>query len=265
MTSNDQEWWQAVFDEKYLDTYIDVLTPERTETEVAFIIDKLKLSKGSSILDLACGHGRHSMELAKQGYKVVGVDYSEHFIAIAKREAVAKNIRVEFIQKDMRKICYQKEFDAVINIFTSFGYFKDESDDALVLSNVADALVSGGKFLINLGNMVLKSGILIEEGEPDKEKKVFTSKSSEELSNGVVLDVIDKWDTVTKRWSRKRTWHEKDKKKEYEVDVRLYSLEEITSLLENSGLKVVQVWGDFEGNKFDEKKSKSIIVLSEKV
>lgn len=128
----EPEWWQTLFDEKYLSTYIDRLTPEQTTKEVDFIVSTLDLEKGAKILDLACGHGRHSLELAKRGYRVTGVDYSEHFINIAKENAKKENVNVTYTQGDMREISYKDEFDAVVNIFTSFGYFKDDSDNVKV-------------------------------------------------------------------------------------------------------------------------------------
>lgn len=264
MTNPDQEWWQTVFDDKYLNTYIDVLPTERTKKEVSFIINKLDLPKGASILDLACGHGRHALKLAQHDFDVTGVDYSQHFIDIAKKQATEKKINIKFVQADMRELSYKEEFDAVINVFTSFGYFKKESDNVLTLRKISSALKTGGKFLINLGNEKFVSGIMMKEGKPDKQERIFTKKSTERLSNGLILDITDKWDTTTKRWNRKRVWHEDDQKREYEVSVRLFNHKEMKELLEKNGFQIVQTWGDFNGASFDTKNSKSMIILARK-
>ncbi len=82
MTKSKKQWWENVFDEKYLDTYVDIVTPEFTAQQISFLLERLRLKEGAKILDLACGHGRHSIELARRGYKVTGLDFSKHFIEL---------------------------------------------------------------------------------------------------------------------------------------------------------------------------------------
>ncbi|HJT54986.1 MAG TPA: class I SAM-dependent methyltransferase, partial [Ktedonobacteraceae bacterium] len=139
---SDTPWYKSFFGKDYLRIY-DFLTPERTELEVKCIIHLLKLPPGSTILDLCCGHGRHSIELAKRGYRVTGQDLSEVFLQHAQSDAEKQGVQVRWMQSDMRNIPFENEFDAVINIFTAFGYLENEDEDQLVLQQIQKALKPG--------------------------------------------------------------------------------------------------------------------------
>lgn len=146
-----KEWWQTIFGDKYLTTYVDSFPQKRTELEVDFLTRVLR-PKGGKVLDLACGHGRHSIELAKKGYTVTGLDYSRHFLRLVKERAREKGVRAVFRQGDMRKLSFKNEFNYIINMFTSFGYFKAEEDHAKVLRGVARALKKNGLFVMDFNN-----------------------------------------------------------------------------------------------------------------
>lgn len=124
-SSKNNNQWKKIFNENYIKTYVDFNTPEITKQEVNFILNFIKRkfkSKKIKILDLACGYGRHSNPLAQSGYLVIGVDYSDYFLKLAKREAKKLKLKnVKFIKKDMKKINFKNEFDLVINMFTSIG------------------------------------------------------------------------------------------------------------------------------------------------
>jgi SAM-dependent methyltransferase len=146
----DTPWYKTFFGEDYLRIYDPILTPERTQREVDGIVNLLALPKGSSILDLCCGHGRHSITLAQHGYKVTGQDLSEVFLREAEKEALANGVHVDWLHGDMRNIPFENEFDAVINIFTAFGYLEDQGEDQKVLQQVCKALKQGGLFLLEM-------------------------------------------------------------------------------------------------------------------
>ncbi len=117
--------------------------------EVAALWRTLKLRPGSRLLDLACGTGRHSTLLARRGANVVGVDKTAAYISEARlKSKTLPNCR--FLVGDMRRLSFKNEFDAAINLWTSFGYFDGYSDDVKVLKGVARALKPGGLFLIDL-------------------------------------------------------------------------------------------------------------------
>ena len=143
-------WYETFFDEHYLKEYAKGLTLERTQKEANFIKSTLNLPQvapnatgGARILDLCCGHGRHTVELAAAGYSMVGQDLSATFLDLAKGAAAARNLQIQFIHTDMREIPFEGEFNAIINMFTAFGYFDDDTEDQKVLNAVARALKSG--------------------------------------------------------------------------------------------------------------------------
>lgn len=130
--------FKAVFEPNdYLYFYQDGLTEERTQKEIDLLVRELKLGKPMTILDLACGHGRHANRLAALGHNVTGVDITKGFLKIAKRDAKAKGVKVKYIHHDMRKIKFKNEFDRVILMFTAFGYFKDK-ENFKVLKNTLE-------------------------------------------------------------------------------------------------------------------------------
>lgn len=145
-------WWEEFFDEHYFDLYEPYLTPERTAREVEGVIQILALPLGAKVLDLCCGHGRHTIPLAKAGYQVTGLDLSEVFLKRARQDAAAADVAVTWVRRDMRDIPFQNEFDAIVNLFTAFGYFDDKAENQKVLEAVARALKPGGRFLIDVIN-----------------------------------------------------------------------------------------------------------------
>jgi SAM-dependent methyltransferase len=153
--------------------------------EAAAVWKALKLKRGSRVLDLACGTGRHSILLARRGASVLGVDKTPSYVVEARRRAAStKNCR--FALGDMRRLPFENEFDGAINLWTSFGYFAKPSDDLRALKGVARALKPGGLFLIELvdhaytrartshrhwsrqsdGSYLLQEAVLVEGSDP---------------------------------------------------------------------------------------------------
>jgi len=126
-------WYKEFFQKYYYDTYQDFLTPTRTKKEVASIVKILNLPKGSKILDLCGGYGRHAIPLAKKGYKVTLLDLNKKILDIARKEAKKQKVEIKTVHSDMRRIPFQNEFDAVINMFTSFGYLEYDQENLKVL------------------------------------------------------------------------------------------------------------------------------------
>jgi SAM-dependent methyltransferase len=116
---------------------------------------------GSTVLDLACGPGRHSIALAKQGLQVTGVDLSSFLLERAREGAQRESSEVEWVREDMRQFARPEAFDLVINMVTAFGYFDDKEDDLLVLRNIYASLREGGVFVIDtMGKEWLAKGFL---------------------------------------------------------------------------------------------------------
>ena len=145
---SETAWYRTFFDAFYLRQYGPVFTDAVSERQVDLMIDRLGLEPGARVLDLACGHGRHAIRLAARGMRVTGLDLSEVFLERARDDARAAGVDVRWVHADMREIPFEDEFDAVVNIFTAFGYLEDDAEDARVIDAVARALVPGGAFLL---------------------------------------------------------------------------------------------------------------------
>ena len=250
-------WYKTFYDEHYLKEYASGLTDERTQREVDFITSTLNLPQaapdatgGGRILDLCCGHGRHTVELAAAGYSMVGQDLSATFLDLAKDAAAARNLQIQFIHADMREIPFEGEFDAVINMFTAFGYF-DDTENQKVLDAVARALKPGGKFLIDLLNTLR----IIRD---------FRPQSWDDLSDGTVALTERDYNLLTGNIEEFRTYVAPDgSKREIQLVWRSYLYPELAKMLNCAGLAPIQVFGGFDGGEFTWD-SNRMIILAEK-
>ena len=148
-TRNYEGWWRKFFT---LSNYpLGELTRGRhAQAEVRELLRRLPVQEGASILDVGCGLGRHSFELARKGYRVTGVDYSASYLAQARRKAGGRRRSPRFLRRDMRRLGFRGRFDAAINLWTSFGYFPKLSDDLKALRSIRDALRPGGWLAMDL-------------------------------------------------------------------------------------------------------------------
>jgi 2-polyprenyl-3-methyl-5-hydroxy-6-metoxy-1,4-benzoquinol methylase len=143
--------FEGVFEQDYL-YFHEAMLRERADADVDTIVRLLELESGAEILDCPCGHGRISNRLAARGFRVAGLDASELFLGKARAEAQAQGLDVEYVEGDMRKVPWRGRFDAVVNWFTSFGYFSDEQNKA-VLRQFHDALRPGGSLILETQNI----------------------------------------------------------------------------------------------------------------
>ncbi len=139
----------AVFDEDYLYFYRDLLTEERSDAETEVIWRLLDLAPGMRVLDLACGHGRIANRLAARGCEVTGLDATPMFLDIARNDAAARGLSVDYVLGDMRDLPWRDRFDRVVNWFTAYGYF-DDAGNRQVLRQVAKVLTPGGRVLMDI-------------------------------------------------------------------------------------------------------------------
>jgi len=144
--------WEEFFDRE-ADYYLQEPFTKYTKEEVEFLLNEFKLPKGAKILDMGCGVGRHSIELAKRGYRVTGVDISRNMIEKAEERAREEGVEVEFIKADATKFARDEEFDAAICLcegaFSLLGLSDDPIEhDLAILRNVYKSLKPGGKFIL---------------------------------------------------------------------------------------------------------------------
>lgn len=246
----DEEFdFKSVFNAKdYLYFYGNSLKDEYTKEEVDFLIRELTLDKPKKILDLACGHGRHSNRLAGFGHEVTGVDNNQDFLDIARKEAENYKIFVQYLCDDTRKYTSPAEYDCIIHLFSSFGYFPDEENE-LVIRNVAESLRPGGLFCLDILN---RDGFL----------KDYPRYSVRENNSDLMID-RNRFDPFTGRLYNSRITIRNGIRKDTPFFLRLYNPTEIIALLKRSGFVVKKMSGNWSGIPFDGE-SKRMILIAEK-
>lgn len=229
------EWFEDCFGEDYFTIYEGAFPDEVTNRQVDGIIELLELEPGAHILDLASGHGRHSLELARRGYQVTGYDLSKTFLDRAAQAAKEEDLDISFIQGDMRELSSEERFDAVINIFTAFGYFADERDDLEVVRRICGALKPGGRFLIET---------LFRDGLPAR----FSPSNVTRTSDGKLLLHERTWNLDTDLMDDDVTIIYPDgSRKSYVTQVRMRTLKQFIELFREGGLEPESWYGGLHG------------------
>ena len=231
------EWFE---DEQFwIDTFPFMFPQERFEAtpeEVDRIILLTGLT-GGRVLDLCCGPGRHSVEFAARGFRVTGVDRTAFLLEKAKQEALDRNLDIEWVRQDMRTFERDGEFDLVMSMFTSFGFFDDRDEDMRVLRNVLQSLKPGGLFLIDVMGK-------------EKLARIFSPTTSQQLEDGSLLihrhDVFDGWSRMRNEWILIKD----STVKSYRFHHTIYSGQELKERLERVGFSDVRLYGDLDGNEY---------------
>ncbi|MBN1401473.1 MAG: class I SAM-dependent methyltransferase [Anaerolineae bacterium] len=213
---------EAVFHvDDYLFAYGDELTAARSEAEVAWVIKLLEIDAPMRILDLACGFGRHANRLAALGHQVTGVDYMPEFLDLARQGATELGVHVDYRQGDMRDVRFEAEFDRVLLLFTSFGYFEDRENER-VIANMARALKPGGWLMLDVANR-------------DTALKDLPPADVIEKGGDLLINRFS-FDPLTGRFTNRRIVIRESVRKDKPFSIRLYSATEMAQLLERAGL-----------------------------
>lgn len=235
----------------YLKKHGDNLTQEKTLAEVDFLEKTLALKKGAKVLDCPCGHGRHSIELARRGYNVTGQDLSGFFLEEAKKAAKRAKVSLRWVKGDMRELSFENEFDVALNLFTAFGYLESDDEDQKALNAVVKALKRDGKFVLDVINR-------------DHIVRTYREKDGQQLSDGSVVVTERKFDHATGRNIEKQIWIWKNgKREEFSLLVRMYTVAELAAMFRKAGLTLKEMYGSHFGDPltFD---SKRYILIAEK-
>ncbi|PQP80843.1 class I SAM-dependent methyltransferase [Paenibacillus sp. PCH8] len=239
------EWYKKSFGEDYLLVYKhrDV---QGACQEVHKMINWLKLEPDSEVLDLCCGMGRHSLALADAGLKVTGIDLSDVLL----REARLMDIehRVSWCHADMRELPLEGGFDAVVNLFTSFGYFLEDGEQLKVLCAIHRMLRPGGSYIIDFMNTAYVTRHLVSHSVREDEGQRI--EEFRKIEDGFVQKEIRIMDTTSG-----------DEPRTYQERVKLYTREQLSQLLSEAGLQVDQVHGGYDEEKYDEQTSPRMIFV----
>jgi ubiquinone/menaquinone biosynthesis C-methylase UbiE len=246
-------WYEQFYTKTYLKA-VGFADDEQTRRETAFVANALHLPPDSTVLDLCCGYGRHARALARHsGWQMTGFDLSEEYLRIARKDFA--HPKVSYLRGDMRALPFESVFDAVINLFTSFGYFESDDENKQVLMQIHRALKPEGLLLLDYENkFYFVTRTMRDQGrfwmQPDpgtlflcehdydvqREREVFRVHR---VQNGRITDTSG-------------------------YNIRLYSLPEITELLSEVGFEVLNTWGDYDGGQL-EVSSKRVLLLARRI
>lgn len=230
--------------------YYHLLYQHRDHSEAETFIKNLfqlidKDVSQTKVLDLACGKGRHALQVSELGYTVYGIDLSENSIIEAKKH---ESINLQFFQSDMRSFAFPFTFQIILNLFTSFGYFEDHTDNQLVIDNIAKHLDPDGILILDYLNSTKTVKELPEQEERREGEIDFTIKKFEE-KGFVVKDIQFK--------------HQK-KNHHYREFVQLISPQEFEQLLSEAGMEIIHTFGNYQLEPFDPLLSDRFILMAKK-
>lgn len=243
------DWFEEWFDSPLYEKLYANRDEKEAERLVQFLEDTLPLEKCSRILDLGCGRGRHSINLNRKGYEVTGIDLSERAIATAREKAESMGLEhIRFEVRDMRDPL-PETFDAVVNLFTTFGYFKSDEENASVLESVRQMLKPEGIFVLDY----LNAEKVKKQYEPANRGEFhgISYEIQRYLSNNSIIKEIEfSGDKI-------------DGKKQYAERVKLYGLDWFEREMGKRNMEIREVYGDYRGNDFDSEESPRLLMISQ--
>lgn len=221
------EWFAEWFGDTYLELY-----PHRDEAEAARAVELLAgngvIKPGARVLDLACGAGRHLLALADAGTRVSGLDLSMPLLRAARRRGITAGL----VRGDIRRLPLRTAaFDAVVNLFTSFGYFNTDDEHATTLGEVARVLKRGGRFAIDFLNAPAVRATLVPEDEKlAGGRRIVQRRRLSEGGRYVAKDILLP-----------------DENRSFRERVRLFERAELETMLGAAGLRVDAAFGNYDG------------------
>jgi SAM-dependent methyltransferase len=225
-------FWEMFTPILFTDTHFN-----RAQEEVRAIEQLLELEPGRAVLDLCCGPGRHSLALARKGYRVTGVDRTRFLLDRAAEQAGSEGLEVDWVCQEMLNFRRQNCFDAVLNLFTSFGYYEEEEENLQVLRRVCENLCDGGQFLLE----IVPKEFLARQFQPCAVHDLE--------DGGMVLErreVMADWARMENRWILLRD----GKYQEFTFTHWLYSGGELRSMLLRAGFSAVKLFGSLWGEEY---------------
>lgn len=225
---------------------------ERTIQEVNGLVDLLDLKEPKTILDVPCGYGRHSIELSKNGHNVTGVDINDNFLKKAREKADLEEVGTLFLKKNMLSLNYKNEFDIVINMFFSFGFFESDKLNLMVLKNFYDALKNNGIFLMHT-----------DVNTERIEKGTYKTIESRNLSCGGVLHIKEAFAPNLKRINGSWTIISNGQTTSRPYSVRVYDENEFKNMCLEVGFESCISYGSWSGEDYSDE-SEEIIFIAKK-
>lgn len=237
----DQEWFASWFDSPYYPVLYRHRDFQEAEEFIRKLVSYLQPDENSRFLDLACGRGRHSRFLNALGYQVHGLDLSRESIATARKW---ESPTLQFDVHDMREPL-PGQYDFILNLFTSFGYFDNREENEIALRHIAGALASGGTFVLDFLNREKVLNELVEADEQTIDGILFKIRRS--LRDGFIVKDI----------------HIEDEGKSLDFQERVQALarDTLVAMAEKAGLRLSDIWGDYEGGAWHPTNSPRLILF----
>jgi len=247
------QWYEALFS-NYANKYDDESFTKGTFTEVDFLENEISCDKNINILDIGCGTGRHSIELARRGYTVKGIDLSENMLARAKEKALEAGVSIDFQQADARTFHFPEQFGLVIMLCEgAFSLMETDEMNFSILRNAVEALKPGGKFIFTCLNALFPLYHSVKE---------LVDNGTQGIHEGN-FDVMQFRD-----FSTYKITDDNGSENEYSCNERYYAPSEITFMLRQLGVSKVDVFGGeigaFERNRPLKTDDYELLVIAEK-
>ncbi len=246
-------WYERSFGRDYLKVY-----QHRDESSAQYEVDQLikwlNLPRGAHVLDLCCGNGRHAVAMAEYGFQMIGLDLSHDLLAVAKQRKIEQGIgTVVWIQGDSRNVPLKDQtLDGLVNLFTSFGYFDRDEENEQVINEMSRLLKPGGRFVMDFLNAIRLRSTLVPQSER----------------------FIEGWTIRERRWIDATHVHKEIRifdpktpeagERMYQERVRLFEKEQLISMCQKQGIRIEQIYGDFNGQPFDPNTSARLILVGER-
>ncbi len=250
----EQAWYKDWFNSSFYHKLYFERDEKEAEVFIKKLIGHLQPAAGSRMLDVACGKGRHSKTLASLGFNVTGIDISEDSIAYAnqfvRKDSFGEKENLDFFVHDMRLPAWGNYFNYAFNFFTSFGYFKTKREHDDAIRTIANSLKPGGQFVIDYLNVHYAEDHL---------------QHSDTKNIGETNYEIRRWDDET-HFYKKITVKDPSLEKpvEYTEKVAKFSLGDFNDMLSFQGLQMQEVFGDYQFNSYDVRKTPRLIVVAGK-
>lgn len=246
-TTTAADWWATYFDAHYLQEYEPLFTPEQDRRQVRRLVELLQLPAGARVLDCPCGQGRHAHLLAEAGFDVDGLDYSQDLLDAAKRRGTGKTLR--YTRGDMRKLParWSGRFEAVLNLFTSFGFFASASDDRRVIGEFARVLRPGGVLVWHGGS---RDGVMAR----------FLERDWWQTEDGTMIGHERAFDPLSGVITIRTTWEGPAQRGAREHRIRLYTATRLAELCAEAGLIVEQAYDGWRDRPLTRRSSEMLLV-----
>ena len=241
------DWWASYFDAHYLLEYDPIFSLASDRREVGRLMEILALPAGARVLDCPCGQGRHTHLLAEAGFDVDGLDYSPDLLAKAKERGAGPRLR--YTRGDMRKppARWTRRFDAVANLFTSFGFFAFPADDARVVREFARVLKPGGVLVWHGGS---RDGVMAR----------FLDRDWWKANDGTMVGHERSFDALSGVLTVRTSWYGPAGAGDREHRIRLYTATRLAELCADAGLVVEQSFDGWRDRPLRRRSTEMVLV-----